>query len=97
MQRSYLLFSNAIHEKTTLDNVEDLNLPPKVESKLTGPIDKTITFLNDNNPNNDNGSCGQLNAFKVEVAKPKNRLDQATQDELIAIAEAIQNNLGCSN
>ncbi len=95
--RTVIIQSAAEASESLLDAVEDLSLPPKIESKLLDPLDRTITFLSDNKPNNDNGSCGQLNAFKAEVAKPKNDIDSTVQIELIAIAEAIQSNLGCTN
>jgi len=77
--------------------IEELNLPVKTESKLVGPLDQTVEFLSDDNPDNDNGVCGQLNVFKKEVVKPKNEIDQETQDELIQAAESLQTHLRCSN
>lgn len=80
-----------------ITDIEDLSLPPKLESALTNPLEKTVTFLSDNNPNNDSGSCGQLNAFKKELGKAKNDIDSDTREQLIAAAEALQASLNCTN
>jgi len=80
-----------------IGNIGDLGLSSKVESALTKSLNKSVEFLSDNNPNNDNGVCGQLTAFIGELSKSKNGLNQSTQNEYEQVAQEIKISLGCPN
>jgi len=68
-----------------------------VANSLSAPLGQASALLNDNNPNNDIGACGKLNAFINQVnAKAQNGQLTATQaTQLLLAANAIKASLGC--
>ena len=60
----------------------------------TNVLGNAVTLLNDNNPNNDSGACGKLDAF-INQVNANNSLSSAEKTQLILDANAIKTSLGC--
>jgi hypothetical protein len=83
---------------STIQNLDDDNVPQSVKTSLTAPLKEASDILNDDNPNNDNAVCGKLGAFinQVNAAERRGALTAQQADELRTQAEVtIMNQLDC--
>jgi YVTN family beta-propeller protein len=84
---------------STIQNLDEDNVPQSVKTSLTAPLKEASDILNDDNPNNDRAVCGKLGAFinQVDANERRDTLTVDQADELRTQAENIRNNLDCQD
>ncbi len=80
-----------------INAVNALPVSPGTKNSLKAPLNNTIQFLTDGNPNSDAAACGQLTAFINSVADKFSQalLTADEADQLTNAANAIKAALGC--
>src|SRR3990172_5158865 len=82
---------NAVTPAQAINNLVSLGNSLGANTSVLG---NAVKLLNDNNPNNDNGACGKLNAFINQVNANKS-LTSSQKTQLIQDANAIKTGIGC--
>lgn len=78
--------------------VVEMNLQNGIENSLDSKLDAAVNALVDANFNNDGAACNSLAAFISAVeAQRGNKITRAQADQLISAAQAIRDQLHCSN
>jgi hypothetical protein len=83
---------------STIQNLDDDNVPQSVKTSLTAALKQVSNILSDDNPNNDKAGCGKLGAFINQVNANERRggtLTPNQADDLRTQAEDIRDALNC--
>jgi hypothetical protein len=95
---SYVVFGQP-NSSPEVDEIEELiDEVEDIAPALAEPLERVLALLTDDNPNNDSGACGLLEAFASQVIAAERRGDLTEEDaeEMLEDAEEISDDLGCS-
>jgi len=97
LEVAFDLFSSLAQTPSELiDSIEDLGLPSKVENSLKAPLKNAQDKLDDDNPKNDGGACGKMDAFINQVnAQEGKKLSTEQANDLREAAQSVKDSIGC--